>query len=113
MSLTITDGILVFVEADTKGKWFSAKDWQENHFFEVMKFGTLKSMGYPNPYVESEVFTGPNGYKYKFHIYNDWGPVYIENICTKKKREIKYFELYKSNKNTNINYKLSQINYIK
>ena len=108
MSLTITDGVLVFVEADKKGQWFSAKDWQRKKFFEVMKFGTIKSMCYPNPYVESEVFEAPNKNKYKLHIYNDWGPVYIENIFTKKKREIKYFELYKSNSN-NMNYKLSQI----
>ena len=32
MSLTITDGVLVFVEADKKGEWFSAKDWQRKKF---------------------------------------------------------------------------------
>ena len=106
MSNIATDGIIVFVEADKNHEWFVAKDWQKKKFFEIMEFGTMKSMGAPNPYVETKVFTAPNGGNYKFHIHNDWGPVYIENIHTKKKREIKYFELYKSNNCSN-DFKLS------
>lgn len=99
MSQTIkaTNGVIVFVEANKKGEWFLAKNWQSEKFLEVMEFGTMKSMCYPNPLVETEVFTAPNNGQYKFHIHNDWGPVFIENIHTKKKREIKYFELFKNN----------------
>ena len=107
MSLTFTDGIIVFVEGDNKNEWFLAKDWQRKKFFEVMEFGTMKSMCYPNPHTETKVFDAPNGWQYKFHIYNDWGPVVIENILTKKKREIKYLELYKTNNVGSVNYKLS------
>jgi hypothetical protein len=104
-----TDGILVFVEGDKKEEWFNATEWQKNKFFEVMEFGTMKSMGIPNPHVETPVFIAPNKGHYKFHIYDDWGPVYIENIHTKKKREVRYFQLYKSNTHDNIEYKLSNI----
>jgi hypothetical protein len=103
-----TEGILVFVEGNQVGEWFSAKDWQRKKFFEIMEFGTMKSMCFPNPHTETKVFTAPNQGQYKFHIYNDWGPVYIENIHTKKRREIKYFELYKTSDRGN-EYKLSNI----
>ena len=110
-SFKVSDGILVFIEADNDGEWFMAKEWQKKKFFEIMQFGTMKSMCYPNPYIETEIFTAPNNYEYKFHIYNDWGPVYIENINTKKRREIKYFELFKNNfkNNSNFEYKLCNI----
>jgi hypothetical protein len=104
----VTDGIIVYVEGDIKGQWFAAKGWQKNKFFEVMEFGTMKSMGIPNPHLETNIFIAPNHRHYKFHIYNDWGPVYIENIDTNKKREVKYFELYKSNSEDYIEYKLSK-----
>ena len=106
--MLFTDGILVFVESDKKGEWFLAKDWQRTQFFDIMKFGTMKSMGFPNPHSETDVFNAPNNGQYKFHIYNDWGPVYIENIHTKKRREVKYFELFKNN-DRNYEYKLSNI----
>ena len=109
LNTMFTDGILVFVEADKKGTWFMAKDWQKERFLEVMEFGTMKSMCYPNPHVETNTFTAPNSGQYKFHIYNDWGPVYIENIHTKKKREIKYFELYKTKNQNEFKYNLSNI----
>ena len=110
-NIKLSDGIVVFVEANNSGEWFMAKDWQKEKFIEIMEFGTMKTMGYPNPYTESQIFIAPNKYEYKFHIYNDWGPVYIENINTKKKREIKYFELFKNDSKTNPNfeYKLSNI----
>ena len=109
MSHIVTDGIIVYVEGDINGRWFSAKDWQRKKFFEVMDFGAMKSMGAPTPHVETDSFTAPNHGQYKFHIYDDWGPVYIENIHTKKKREVKWLELYKSNSQCNIEYKLSNI----
>lgn len=108
-NFTVQSGILVFVEGNKKDEWFAAKEWQKNEFFKVMEFGTMKSMGIPNPHVETSVFTAPNKGEYKFHIYDDWGPVYIENIHTKKKREVKYFQLYKTHED--IEYKLSNIDY--
>ena len=35
----------------------------------LTKVGTMKSMCYPNPYVESEVFEAPNNNKYKFKLF--------------------------------------------
>ena len=97
----ITDGIIVFVEGDNND-WFFAKKWQSERFFEFMRFGTQKSMANPNPHVVSDKFN--NGkFEYCIHVYNDWGPVYIENITTGNKREIKYLELYKSNEDREFN----------
>ena len=31
--------------------------------------------------------------KYRYIIQNDWGPCWIENLTTGKKREIKYLEI--------------------
>ena len=62
-----------------------------------MKFGTMKSMGYPNPLTESEIFS-ENGYNYQFEIHNDWGPCYIKNLDTNKKRQITYHSIGKNNK---------------
>ena len=100
MSLIFTDGLLILVEGDKKNEWFNAKIWQAEEFIKAMKFGTMKSMCYPNPYVQTKIFNSPNNCQYRFHIYNDWGPVYIENINTKKKREIKYFEIFRSKSET-------------
>lgn len=97
----ITDGIIVFVEGNNND-WFFAKKWQSKRFFDFMKFGTQKSMCYPNHHNVSEKFL--NGkYEYCIHIYNDCGPVYLENITTGNKREIKYLELYKSNGDSKFN----------
>ena len=87
-----TSGVVVFVEGDDKNTWYFAKQWQREKFFKMMRFGTTKSMGYPNPHEESEPFKGPFG-MYKIHVHNDWGPVYLENLNTKRKREIRYIEL--------------------
>ena len=108
MNIIFSDGLVIFVEADKKNDWFQATEWQKREFIRVMEFGTIKSMGFPNPHVETKVFTAPNNGQYKFHIYNDWGPVYIENIHTKKKREVKYFKLFKTN-DTDCQYKPSKI----
>ena len=92
MSYKATSGLLVWIQGDIKGEWYIALDWQYKHFVRAMKFGTMKSMGYPNPLVKTMPFThGP--YKYRFHIHDDWNPCFIENMTTKKVREIKYFEL--------------------
>ena len=57
-----------------------------------MKFGTMKSMCYPNPIEYTPEFMH-NRMTYRFIIENDWGPCWIENMTTKKKRKIAYFEL--------------------
>lgn len=90
--ITFTDGLVVLVEADRRGEWFNALPWQQKKFTEVMRFGTMKSMCYPNPIEYTPEFTH-NGMKYRFIIENDWGPCWIENMSTKKKRKIVYFEL--------------------
>lgn len=87
-------GYLIFIEGD-KNEWFRAFEWQKNEFMKAMKFGTMKTMCYPNPITKSEPFK-EKGYKYRFIILNDWGPVFIENMNTKKQREIKYIELNKT-----------------
>ena len=92
MSYKATTGLLVWIEGDKKGEWYTAKDWQYNRFIISMQFGTMKTMGYPNLLEKTEPFT-QDKYKYRFHIHNDWNPCYIENMTTKKIREIKYFEL--------------------
>lgn len=92
MSYKATSGLLVWVEGDKKGEWYTANDWQYKKFVDAIEFGTMKTMGYPNPLVRTEPFK--NGvYMYRFHIHNDWNPCFIENMTTKKIREIKYFQL--------------------
>ena len=61
-------------------------------FIEVMKFGTMKSMCSPNPTEYTPLFKH-NGMTYRFIIDDDWGPCWIKNMTTKKKRKIVYFEL--------------------
>ena len=92
MSYKFTSGMLVLVQGDKKEEWFTALDWQYRNFIRVMRFGTMKSMGRPTPLEKTEVFKH-NNFKYRFHIHNDWGPCFIENMITKKIREIKYFEI--------------------
>ena len=94
--MSYQNGIKVFVEGDNNN-WWDAKDWQKREFIKAMEFGKMKSMGAPNPLTETEQFKcSENGFTYRFIIINDWGPVYIENMDTKKKREIKYIDLSKS-----------------
>ena len=104
---TLTNGVIVFVEGNNDD-WYYAQNWQKIKFFEFMKFGTQKSMAMPNKHVVSDKFKY-NDYEYCFHVYDDWGPVYLENITTGRKREIKYLELYKSDVNRfNIDYQLAE-----
>ena len=91
-SVTFTNGLIIMVEADKRGEWFQALPWQEKKFIEFMGFGSMKSMGIPNPIEYTPKFTH-NGMKYRFIIENDWGPCWIENMTTKRKRKIVYFEL--------------------
>ena len=91
-TVTFTNGLVILVEADRRGEWFQALPWQEKKFIEVMRFGTMKSMCFPNPIEYSPEFSH-NGMKYRFVIENDWGPCWIENMTTKRKRKIVYFEL--------------------
>lgn len=100
---TFSDGILVLVEGNKEGcEWFLALRWQTLAFIEAMRFGQMKTMGYPNPKEETKPFTQGNC-QYQFVIINDWGPCYLRNITTGKEREIKYLELSRS-KNSNIHY---------
>ena len=44
-TLTISNGMIVLVESDKKGEWWTALPWQFETFINAMKFGTMKSMG--------------------------------------------------------------------
>ena len=101
MSMRFSDGIIVFVKGDNESEWFLAKEWQKERFIKFMRFGTMKSMGHPSSHEESESFT-VQGYKYKYHVYNDWNPCVLENLDTGKKRTIRYFELYDNAKSKTI-----------
>lgn len=92
MSYNATSGLLVWIKGDKEYQWYTALDWQYKHFVEEIRFGTMKSMGHPTPLVKTEPFTHGE-FEYRFHIHNDWNPCFIENMTTKKIREIKYFEL--------------------
>ena len=95
--LTLSNGILIFIEGNKKNgeEWHTAYKWQSDKFIEMMEFGTMKSMGAPNPLTLTEPFTH-RGTNYRFRIIDDWGPCYIENMTTHKIREIKYFHLESS-----------------
>lgn len=105
-----TDGILMLVEGDEPNTWYLAQNWQYKKFIEVMKFGTMKSMGIPNPLTESDTFRHGQ-YNYKFEIINDWGPVYLINTNTNKKRRIQYHIIEnKDESKGHLNDKLKQTN---
>jgi hypothetical protein len=93
-TLTISNGMIVLVESDKKGEWWPALPWQFESFASAMEFGTMKSMGghYVDVYENTKPFV-VDDMKYRYIIKNDWGPCWIENLTTKKKRKIKYFEL--------------------
>ena len=96
--LTISDGLLVLIEGNKRGgrEWFTAYKWQQDAFIKAMKFGTMKSMCYPNPRTETEPFKH-RGINYRFIIINDWGPCFLKNMDSGTEREIKYFEINKHN----------------
>ena len=91
-TITFTDGLIMLIEADKENEWFYAKPWQFTRFIDAMKFGTMKSMGYPNPKEITNTFI-ENGMTYRFIIENDWGPCFIENVTTGRIRKIRYIEL--------------------
>jgi len=98
-SLTFSNGYLIFVEGDKPGgiEWWLATDWQKQEFMKAMEIGTMKSMGRPHPVTKTDPFKCmENGFTYRFIILNDWEPVYLENMDTKKQREIKYIDLNKT-----------------
>ena len=97
--MKLTEGLIILVKGDRRDEWFTAYDWQATEFIKAMEFGTMKSMGYPNPRTESKPFKH-YGIQYKFIIIDDWGPCYLKNMDSGFEREIKYFELgniYKNN----------------
>jgi hypothetical protein len=104
-SFTFTEGLIVLIEGDKKGEWFTAYQWQFREFIKVMGFGTMKSMCYPTPIEHTPEFE-KNGMIYRFIIENDWGPCFIENKSTGRIRKIQYFELgentFDSNKKKSI-----------
>jgi hypothetical protein len=94
-SLSFTNGYIVFVEGnDPSGnEWWLAHEWQKDNFLEAMRFGEMKTMG--GCYVPDEK-TEPfyiGNFKYRFIIENEWGPCYLHNMTTDKKRRIKYINL--------------------
>ena len=106
VQLKLTNGIIVLIKGDNKDEWFTAYDWQTREFIKAMEFGTMKSMGIPNPRTETSPFIH-RGIQYKFIIIDDWGPCYIKNMQSGREREIKYFEL--GNIYTNEDVKASKI----
>ena len=93
--VVFTSGYLIIVEGNKSDEWNDALPWQSEKFMEVMKFGSMKSMGMPNPITLTEPFTNGD-YQYQFKIINDWNPCYIINMNTGKVREIKYLPLFKT-----------------
>ena len=94
--ISFTGGYLIMVEGDKPNgdEWFIAKDWQQKEFMKAMEFGIMKSMGRPHPITKTKVFKClENNFNYRFIIHDDWSPVYLENVDTKKQREIKYIDL--------------------
>lgn len=109
MSFTFSDGMLILIEGNkNKKEWFTAHEWQIKEFRGAMMFGQMKSMGHPLPLEKTKPFEH-NRYTYRFHIYNDWGPCYLENMTTNKKREIKYFDIHNSSEELHSN-KITTIN---
>ena len=92
--MKFTNGLLILVEGDTPNKteWFQAYEWQATEFIKVMRFGEMKSMGYPNIEELSKPFTYRT-YEYRFIIKNDWGPCFLHNMTTGKQREVQYFQI--------------------
>jgi len=87
------DNMIVLIEGDCIDlPWYNAKKWQRDKFTEALQWGTMKSMGRPNPYELSPVFSH-DGFMYRFIIYDDWNPCFMVNLTTGRIREVKYFSL--------------------
>ena len=91
-SFTFTNGLIMIVESDKEGEWWSALKWQQDQFIKAMRFGTMKSMGYPTPIEYSDKFVN-NSAEYRFIIENDGVLVGLKILQNKEKRKIRYFEL--------------------
>lgn len=85
-------GLQLFVESDSKGIWWLAKGWQKKKFKDAMRLDEMKSMGWPNP-IEITTEFKKDGFTYQFEILNDWGPVFLINTTTNKKRQLRYIDL--------------------
>ena len=94
-NITYSKGYLIFIEGnDPSGnEWWHAHEWQKKEFLKVMRFGEMKSMGGSPPTTEETEPFYKDGFMYKFIIENEWGPCYLHNITTNKKRLIKYIYL--------------------
>ena len=115
-SISFTEGVLVLVESDKKGEWWNALPWQSTEFVNAIKLGTMKTMG--GCYSDTTEYTNEfeqDGMLYRFIIKNYWGPCWIENITTKKKREVKYFEIGNilDKSLTNVKTKISECKIVK
>ena len=109
-TMEFSEGMMVLVKSDKNKKWWPALKWQSTEFIKALKPGTMKSMGYPTPEEKTEPFMHDTC-QYRFIIKNDWGPCFIENITTKKIREIIYFNINSADATiTDVN-KLSKINF--
>ena len=87
------NGMIVLIEGDcAEIPWYNAKKWQRDKFTEALQWGTMKSMGAPNSYELSPIFS-QEGFRYRFIIYNDWNPCFLVNLTTGSIREVKYFSL--------------------
>lgn len=94
--MSFASGYMVFVEGDNND-WWNALPWQKEELIKAMDFGTMKSMCYPNPVTKKTPFN-KNGFKYRFIIINDTGPVFLQNMDTKKTREVRYVCLANADK---------------
>lgn len=94
-NMSLSDGMIILVESDTKGEWWVAQRWQSERFIKAMEFDRMKSMGGgPIPSEKTQSFEY-NGFIYHFILEFENGapPCYIVNESTRKRREIKYFDL--------------------
>ena len=88
-----SSGLLILVQGDTGNKkWWNAQPWQSTAFIKAMEFGTMKTMGAPNPVTYTKPFTHGE-FQYRFIIKNDWGPCAIHNMSTGKERTVLYFDV--------------------
>ena len=90
------DNLFILIEGDNN-QWHSAFEWQKKEFTKLLQYGTMKSMGglYSPTYETSKVIK-INGFRYIFVIFNHWNPCFLVNLDTKKIREVKYYEISKS-----------------
>ena len=94
MSISFSDGVLVFIE-DDECKWILCEKDITEKFIQFMNFGELMPIDQINSRVDSNIFDIDN-FQYIFIRFNSWGPCYIKNITTGDQKEIKYLQLNKT-----------------